>query len=360
MALWKITDKGPVVVPQTQPRKEKLLEADFEDWIVATPDILGEPLLIVGRQVLIPDIRDRLDVLALDTAGNSVVIELKRGELKDPVDVQALRYASYIAKWRFEDFERQARNFLGKTSEPEFNFNAMYEEFCSDAGVDETPELNVDQRLIIVGSDVRDKLGSVALWLREHSIDIKVVEVRAYKEGDSILIEPAIIVPLPVSKFADTGKPKDGASPWTSDGQSWHLNQRCSPQTREMFLKLDDLLRDNFDLDGPRWNQKYYVAYRINNSIWLAVVTRSHTLRLDFLLRKGSLSADHVAELLGVKKFDTEESLSEKLGLPSSVLVENRNEQTDRLYLRIKEGFDLSGEAFLKFLKEAHKAFPKQ
>jgi hypothetical protein len=63
--------------------------------------------------------------------------------------------------------------------------------------------------------------------------------------------------------------------------------------------------------------------------------------------------------MLGVQKFDTEESMSEKMNLPSSVLVKNRNDQTDRIYLRIKEGFDLSGQSFLDFLKLAHKAFPK-
>lgn len=359
MALWKVTDNGPVEIPQTKPKKAKLLESDLEDWVVKNPAILGEPLLVIGRQVMIPDIKDRLDVLAVDITGNAVIVELKRGQLKDPVDVQALRYASYISKWRFDDFERQARNFLGETGNSEFNFNEVYEEFCSEAGVDETPELNVDQRMIIVGSGVRDKLGSVALWLREHNVDIKVVEVHAYQQDDSILIEPSVIVPLPVSKFADTGKTKGEGSPWVVDGRSWHLDQRCSPTTQKMFLKLDDILRDNFDLDGPRWNQKHYVAYRISNYNWLAVVTSSKTLRLDFLVKKGSLPPDHVAKMLGVEKFDTEESLAEKMGLPSSVLVKNRNEQTDRLYLRIKEDFDLTSEAFVHFLQEAHKAFPK-
>lgn len=359
MALWKISDTGPVAVPLTQPKKEKLLEADIEKWVVDCPEILGESLLIIGRQVLIPDMGDRLDVLALDTAGKAVIIELKRGHLKDPVDVQALRYASYIAKWRFEDFERQARNFLRKEGEPGFNFNAMYEEFCSDAGVDETPEVNTDQRLIIVGSDVRDKLGSVALWLRDHSIDIKVVEVRAYREADSVLIDPTVIVPLPISRFAGIGKPIEGGSPWASDGQSWHLNQRCSPQTKAMFLTLDELLQKSFDLDGPLWNQKYYIAYRINNFTWLAVITSPKSLRLDFVLRNGAISADHVAEMLGVEKFDAEESLSEKLGLPSSVIVINRNAQTDRLCLRMKDGFDLATADFSRFLAEAHRAFPK-
>ena len=43
----------------------------------------------------------------------------------------------------------------------------------------------------------------------------------------------------------------------------------------------------------------------------------------------------------------------------SSVLVKNRNDQTDRLLLRIKEGFDLSSKTFAAFLEEAYKAFPK-
>ncbi len=143
------------------------------------------------------------------------------------------------------------------------------------------------------------------------------------------------------------------------DGRAWHLDQRCSPKTQKMLLELDDVLRDNFDLDGPRWNQKHYVAYRVNNFNWLQVVTRSKMLRLDFLLKKDSLSADRIADMLKVEKFDTEESFAEKFGLPSSVLVKNRNEQTDRLHLRIKEDFNLASEPFVQFLQEVYEAFPK-
>ena len=59
--------------------------------------------MVFGRQVIIPDTKDRLDLLAVDPRGSITVIELKRGQLKDPVDVQSLRYASYVSKWRFQD-----------------------------------------------------------------------------------------------------------------------------------------------------------------------------------------------------------------------------------------------------------------
>jgi RecB family endonuclease NucS len=91
MPLWKITNAGPKAVATTRFKEESLLEEHLEDWIAADPTILGEPLLIIGRQVLIPDTKDRLDLLAIDPQGYAVIIELKRGKLRDPVDIQALR-----------------------------------------------------------------------------------------------------------------------------------------------------------------------------------------------------------------------------------------------------------------------------
>src|SRR5215218_8308878 len=134
MSLWKIKHNKPQKINETNLLREKLLEENLENWIALDPSLLGEPLLVIGRQVLISDTKDRLDLLALDPQGASVIIELKRGHLKDPVDVQALRYASYISKWRFEDFENTARNHLGKVGDSEFNFNALFESFCEEGG----------------------------------------------------------------------------------------------------------------------------------------------------------------------------------------------------------------------------------
>ena len=359
MALWKITDKGPSKVKETKFKKEKLLEEHLEDWIAKDPSILGEPFLIFGRQVIIPDTKDRLDLLAVDPHGSIAVIELKRGHLKDPVDIQSLRYASYLSKWQFQDFENIARNYFGKVGDPEFNFNDIFESFCSEVGVDDTPDFNVDQRIIIVGSAVREKLGSVALWLREHNIDIKLIEVHAYKEDQDLFIEPSTIVPLPVSKFVSVGKPGIEGQPWTTDGKTWHLEKRCSPKTKEMLLNLDQILQEEFNLDGPRWGQKYYVAYPVNNYNWLSVHTKPRFLVLDFHVKADSFKTEELASRLGVEQFDADESLADKLGMASSVFVKNRNPTSDRIRLRVKEEFDIKSEAFIEFLRDTYKAFPK-
>lgn len=359
MALWKITEKGPSKVKETKFKQEKLLEEHLEDWIANNPSILGEPLLVFGRQVIIPDTKDRLDLLAVDPQGSIAVIELKRGQLKDPVDIQSLRYASYLSKWRFQDFENIARNYFQKIGSSEFNFNEIFESFCSDSGVDDIPSINSDQRIIIVGSSVRDKLGSVALWLREHAIDIKLIEVQAYKDGNDIFIEPSTIVPLPVSKFVTVGEPRGDGQPWTTDGKTWHLEKRCSPRTKEMFLELDQILQDEFDLDGPRWNQKQYVAYQVNNYNWLCVHTKSKLLVLDLHVKSGSFKTADLAERLKVEQYDSDDSLSDKLNMPSSLFVKNRNVTSDRIRLRAKEDFDVKSSELISFLKDAYKASPK-
>lgn len=359
MPLWRITEKGPSRVKETKFKQEKLLEEHLEDWIADDPSILGEPLLVFGRQVIIPDTKDRLDLLAVDPHGSIAVIELKRGQLKDPVDMQSLRYASYVSKWRFEDFENVARNYFGKVGDAEFNFNERFEIFCAEAGVDDVPDISKDQRIIIVGSSVREKLGSVGLWLREHSVDIKLIEVQAYKEGDAIFIEPTTIVPVAVSRFSSVGKAGPEGQPWTTDGKTWHLEKRCSPKTMEMLQLLDQIVQDELEVEGPRWCQKHYVAYPVNNFNWLCVYTRPQFLVLDFLVKTGVFSTENLAERLGVEKFDPDETLAEKLNAPSTVFVKNRNQASDRIKLRAKEGFDFKSDAFTRFLSDAFKAFPK-
>lgn len=361
MSIWKVGEEGPAKVDKTDFHAEEVLEDKLEDWIASDPDLLGEPLLIIGRQTRIPDINDRIDLLALDPQGNAVIVELKRGKLKDPVDMQALRYASYVSKWTFEDFEKRAISHYGKAGDPEFNFNEIFEQFCLQAGVDDVPDINQEQRIIIVGSEVREKLGSVALWLREHQIDINVIELNAYKDNGELFLEPRTIIPLPVSRFEEVGRGglSEPSRPWLTSGQEWHLEKRCSPVTRDIFVQLNDIIQDSFEVDGPRWGQKFYVAYRIGSRNWLTVNTRATMLRLRFQVRAGEFRGKDLADELGIEIFNIEESLEEKIGLPSSILVQNRNETSDRVTLRIKKDFDLNSDQFGEFLKRMYQAFPE-
>jgi hypothetical protein len=200
-------------------------------------------------------------------------------------------------------------------------------------------------------------LGSVALWLYEHSIDIKVIEIDSFKEGDTLLIQPRTIIPLAVNKFSEVGKAAKGdvSKPWLTSGKSWHLEKRMKTKTKEIFLQLDNLIRDNLTVVGPSFDQKNYISYQTGNYNWLIVRTFASVLLLQISIKANSMDKAKIAKELGIEEFDADDTLSEKLNLPSSINIKNRNETSDRVLLRIKDDFDLTKPAFLTFLKDTIK-----
>lgn len=300
--MWKIRGKDLLKLEDTTFVKESLLEENLEDWIERNPSVLGEELLIIGRQVNIPDVKDTLDLLALDTKGNAVIIELKRGQLKDPVEMQGLRYASYISRWDYDSFERQAAGYYKDTLKgEEFDFNGLFEGFCEKAGVEEIPDINGDQRIILVGSNIRSKLGSVALWLLEHNIDIKVIEAHSYKEGDSVFLNPQVIIPPPSTEEYEVGKiERRKDRPWLADGKVWHLNKRCSEETSLRLQRLISLISDNFGIE-PSWDQKFYISFKKDNYNWVYVNTRKGLFILNVKVKFNAFNPEELANKLRVK-----------------------------------------------------------
>src|SRR5271157_1912532 len=71
---------------------------DLEKWVMSSPEILGEELLIITNEYdKFDKTKERLDLLALDRDGKLVVIELKREESGANVELQAIKYAAYCS-----------------------------------------------------------------------------------------------------------------------------------------------------------------------------------------------------------------------------------------------------------------------
>ena len=74
-----------------------LEERDIQEWIAAHPSILGDDLLIIGKEVSCFDRTDeRPDLVAVDRDGKLVAIELKRDDSGTDIHGQAIKYASYF------------------------------------------------------------------------------------------------------------------------------------------------------------------------------------------------------------------------------------------------------------------------
>jgi hypothetical protein len=224
--LYRIDGSEVIEVPPTSAPDEDLYERDVEDWVAARPAVLGEPLLMIGRQVAMDEGKDRIDLLALDTAGSLVVIELKRDLVGGSADLQALRYAALLSQWTHEDVRRQAEGYWRTISHQTSTFAQAVEEFC-----EEGYEVNGGQRVILAGRDIKPRLGTVALWLRKQGIDTRVVAIRILRDEGRLYVQPQVIIPVPSDERL-TARVQIGSSdkPWLSDGQAWHPRAAMLPQ----------------------------------------------------------------------------------------------------------------------------------
>src|SRR5947209_9544651 len=137
MQLWSIEGERPVRLHSAKLDLENRLEA----WICQDLSLVGEDLLLLGHPGA-TDFGHRIDILALDRESNLVLLELKRGRTPRDVVAQVLDYASWAHALTEQDIERLATEGRQRPLEELFR-----ERFRS-----ELPELNEDERLVIVAT----------------------------------------------------------------------------------------------------------------------------------------------------------------------------------------------------------------
>ena len=189
-----VENKRLVKVPVTSFSALNLKERfDIQEWISGTPEIVGEDLLVIAKELILPSDR-RLDLLAVDKEGAIVVIELKRDDSGSDVEWQAIKYASYCSSFSQDDIYKYFAEYLGTNVD---DAQVKIEQFIDC----ELEELNDKQRIVLVSKQFHSEVISAVLWLREAEIDIECIRVTPHKDQQgNIFINPEIIIPLPEAK----------------------------------------------------------------------------------------------------------------------------------------------------------------
>ena len=94
-----------VTAEPTTFKEQKIKERQhLQEWIAKSPEVLGEPLLIIQKEFDgFDQTNERLDLLALDKKGKLVVIENKLDDSGKDVTWQAIKYASYCSSLSQEE-----------------------------------------------------------------------------------------------------------------------------------------------------------------------------------------------------------------------------------------------------------------
>ena len=189
-----VNNKTITKLDPTDFKSQRVLERyDIQEWIEKTPEILGEDLLIVSKELLLPS-GSRLDLLAIDKNAKLVIVEIKRDDSGKDVDWQAIKYTSYCSNFLVDEIISHYASYL-KSDEEEAK--SRIEEF-----VDEELEiLNHSQRIILVAKEYHSDVISAVLWLRDYGINIECLRLEPFIDGNGeMYVHPDKIIPLPEAK----------------------------------------------------------------------------------------------------------------------------------------------------------------
>lgn len=166
---------------------------DIQEWIEKMPSILGEDLLVIGKEVILSSGK-RLDLLCIDKSSSLVIIELKRDDSGSSAEWQAVKYASYCSNFLSDEIYQQYATYKNIT---EYNAQQEIEEFIED----DIENLNKSQRIILVSKEFNSEVISAVLWLRDFGVNIQCTRLAPYIDSDNeLFINPETIIPLPEAR----------------------------------------------------------------------------------------------------------------------------------------------------------------
>lgn len=209
MKMWRMGDGG---APRPLAHTRMPSEVELQAFLAEDPTILGEPLLVIGREVPTP-YGTRIDILAMDGEGNLHVLELKRDRTPREVVAQILDYASWTSELPREEIRDIARRHLGTDLETAFD---------DTFGASLPDELNSEQRLTIVAASLDSSSERIVGYLRTFGVPINAVFFSYLEDEDRRYLARSWLVSSDETTAASTAA-TDRAKKAAWNGVDWYV-----------------------------------------------------------------------------------------------------------------------------------------
>lgn len=200
MTIYILKDKQLLSIQSTNFVAESIFERDdLQQAFKNNIDIIAPNCMVIAEEFSEwQGSRKRIDLLAIDKQANLVVIELKRTETGDHMELQALRYASMISTMTFEDTIRVFQTYKQKNGYANYSLEDAQCEIEDFVDIDITESgFAEDIKTILVSQDFSVELTTSVLWLNERNLDIICMKIKPYNDNGKILVDIQQIIPLP-------------------------------------------------------------------------------------------------------------------------------------------------------------------
>lgn len=197
MAIYSFNNNSLQKIETTSFNSEGILERQhLQSTLKRQIDVIAPNCLVISEEFSEwSGSQRRIDLLAIDKEGNLVVIELKRTETGEHMELQALRYAAMVSTLTFSRAVEIYQKYL-VSIDSEDNAEGKLLEFL---GWEEQQEddFALDVRIILVSSNFSKELTTSVMWLNERNLNIRCVRLIPYRHQNQVLVDVQQIIPLP-------------------------------------------------------------------------------------------------------------------------------------------------------------------
>jgi hypothetical protein len=185
--LWKIESDDVIKISKVPLDYEHRLEK----WLIEDITILSQNLAIIGCQVDSP-YGKKIDILAINSSGDLVIIELKRDKPDHEVIAHVLDSATWIKELCYDELTN-ILNTYGKSEYKDIEefFSATFHKNSKEI------ELNSDHQMIIVGSEIDESTIRIINYLAKgpYYLNINAVSFNYYKDsvGNEFLAQSFVL-----------------------------------------------------------------------------------------------------------------------------------------------------------------------
>ncbi|WP_292039550.1 MULTISPECIES: endonuclease NucS domain-containing protein [unclassified Brevundimonas] len=186
-------------------------ERTLEDMIVASPRMLSDEWMLIGRQERTLS-GGYIDLLAIAPDGALVLIELKRDRTPREVVAQAIDYAVWVEGLESQDIVSIYKRFAPGRD--------LAEDFQSRFGQSLDEEtLNSSHQIVIVAASLDDSSERIVSYLNKRDIAINVLCFQVFDLGGQQLLSRAWLLDPVHTQVSATSTPK---SRGTRESEPWN------------------------------------------------------------------------------------------------------------------------------------------
>lgn len=177
--------------------------AHLQEWIIANPGVLGSDVAVVTFEFdrwvsggIADDPRDRLDILAIDSAGTLVVAELKRDKAAVTTELQALKYAAMASRFTIDTLAAAHAAHLTRVSGQTVSRDDALTALEDHAGGPLDVVVLRRPRVVLVAGDFPQTTTATAVWLSEMGVKLTLVRYQAYRTDMGMVLTASTLWPI--------------------------------------------------------------------------------------------------------------------------------------------------------------------